>query len=69
MELELDTGVIVKLMQDAYPCDHGSRYQALASGNDGYRYLIYWDVIDPYCEDGADACAWHDVADYINLGD
>ena len=69
MEYELDTGVIVKLIEDAYPSDHGSSYQALASGNDGCQYMLYWDVVDPYCDDGANACNWDDVADYNNLGE
>ena len=67
-------GVVINIMQEPYP-DNGcyrsvgmSDAQIAAAGgvdnislpSDAY-YQLYWDIVDPDCDDGADACDWDDV--------
>lgn len=47
-----------EIKEKATISDDGETYEASAQDADGNRFKVYWDIINPEAEDGADACDW-----------
>lgn len=50
------------LIQEAYICDNGRQYTAVAENEEGDQVRVYWGVYDCFisdsCDDESNACDW-----------
>lgn len=56
------------LDQNAYICDDGQQYKALAINEKGEDFMVYWDVtIDnpEECDDESNMCNWENPVDVV----
>ncbi|ELA9292951.1 hypothetical protein QUO15_004413 [Vibrio parahaemolyticus] len=59
-------GVKYVPIQDAYPSDNGSQWEALAIDDKGNQYMVYWDVITDDNEgDFSNDCNWENAAEVV----